>query len=58
MAQTSPSSLGLTAKLRKYFGFRQFRPEQEAAVRAAPAGGDDLILMPTGSGRICQGTTT
>jgi ATP-dependent DNA helicase RecQ len=51
MTQTSPSTPGLTAKLREHFGFRQFRPGQEAAVRAALAGRDALVLMPTGSGK-------
>ena len=66
MTQTSPSLVGLTAKLREHFGFRRFRPGQEAAVRAALAGRDTLVLMPTGSGKsLCfqlpslemQGTT-
>jgi ATP-dependent DNA helicase RecQ len=51
MTQTSPSLVGLTAKLREHFGFRRFRPGQEAAVRAALAGRDALVLMPTGSGK-------
>jgi ATP-dependent DNA helicase RecQ len=51
MAETSPSPAGLTAKLRQHFGFRRFRPGQEAAVRAALAGRDTLVLMPTGSGK-------
>ena len=51
MTQTSPSAPGLTTKLREHFGFRRFRPGQEAAVRAALAGRDALILMPTGSGK-------
>ena len=51
MTQTSPSTFGLTAKLREHFGFRRFRPGQEAAVRAALAGRDALVLMPTGSGK-------
>jgi ATP-dependent DNA helicase RecQ len=51
MIQSSPSRVRLTAKLREHFGFRQFRPGQEAAVRAALAGRDTLVLMPTGSGK-------
>jgi ATP-dependent DNA helicase RecQ len=51
MIQTSPSPVGLTAKLREHFGFRRFRPGQEAAVRSALAGRDTLVLMPTGSGK-------
>ena len=56
MTQTSPSTPRLTAKLREHFGFRRFRPGQEAAVRAVLAGRDALVLMPTGSGKICPGT--
>jgi ATP-dependent DNA helicase RecQ len=51
MTQSSPSGAGLTSKLREYFGFRRFRPGQEDAVRAALAGRDTLVLMPTGSGK-------
>jgi ATP-dependent DNA helicase RecQ len=51
MTQTSLSPRGLTAKLREHFGFRRFRPGQEAAVRAALSGRDALVLMPTGSGK-------
>jgi ATP-dependent DNA helicase RecQ len=51
MTQPSPSLVGLTAKLREHFGFRRFRPGQEAAVRAALAGRDAVVLMPTGSGK-------
>jgi ATP-dependent DNA helicase RecQ len=51
MNTKSPSQVGLTAKLREHFGFRRFRPGQEAAVRAALAGRDTLVLMPTGSGK-------
>ena len=50
MTQTSPVA-GLTSKLREHFGFRRFRPGQEAAVRAALNGRDTLVLMPTGSGK-------
>jgi ATP-dependent DNA helicase RecQ len=51
MTQASPADVGLTAKLREHFGFRRFRPGQEAAVRAALAGRNTLVLMPTGSGK-------
>ncbi len=51
MAQAIASSMGLTSKLREYFGFRRFRPGQEAVVRSALAGRDTLVLMPTGSGK-------
>jgi ATP-dependent DNA helicase RecQ len=40
--------------LRQVFGFPAFRGEQEAVVRHVIAGGDALVLMPTGGGKsIC-----
>ena len=40
--------------LRKVFGFPAFRGLQEDAVRHVIAGGDALVLMPTGGGKsIC-----
>ncbi|HYZ21022.1 MAG TPA: DNA helicase RecQ [Rhodopila sp.] len=40
--------------LRRVFGFPGFRGQQEAAVRHVVAGGDALVLMPTGGGKsIC-----
>ncbi len=37
--------------LREHFGFTAFRPGQEEAVRAALAGRDVLVVMPTGAGK-------
>ena len=37
--------------LREIFGFDEFRPGQEEAVRAALAGRDVLVVMPTGAGK-------
>src|SRR3954466_2614681 len=37
--------------LDEHFGFRDFRPGQEAAVSAAVAGHDVLVVMPTGAGK-------
>ncbi len=51
MTQAMACSVGLTSRLREHFGFRRFRPGQEAAVRSALAGRDTLVLMPTGSGK-------
>jgi ATP-dependent DNA helicase RecQ len=51
MAQSAASRVGLTSKLREHFGFRRFRPGQEAVVRSVLAGRDTLVLMPTGSGK-------
>src|SRR5438128_4780816 len=42
---------GLRAKLERRFGFKRFRAGQVEAVRAAIAGRDVLIVMPTGSGK-------
>ncbi|HET6684773.1 MAG TPA: ATP-dependent DNA helicase RecQ [Gaiella sp.] len=41
----------LRPELRSLFGFDEFRPGQEAVVRAALAGRDTLALMPTGAGK-------
>src|SRR5436190_22406469 len=43
--------MDLTAALEQHFGFTAFRPGQEQAVRAALAGRDALVVMPTGSGK-------
>ncbi|HEX4734186.1 MAG TPA: ATP-dependent DNA helicase RecQ [Thermoleophilaceae bacterium] len=43
--------MDLAASLHQHFGFRAFRPGQEAAVRAALDGRDALVVMPTGSGK-------
>src|SRR5271170_5941562 len=37
--------------LREVFGYPAFRGEQEEVVRHAIAGGDALVLMPTGGGK-------
>jgi ATP-dependent DNA helicase RecQ len=39
------------AVLREVFGFASFRGQQEAIVRCVVAGGDALVVMPTGSGK-------
>jgi ATP-dependent DNA helicase RecQ len=41
----------VSEKLREVFGFRRFRPGQQAAVEAAMAGKDTVVVMPTGSGK-------
>jgi ATP-dependent DNA helicase RecQ len=43
--------MDLRAALHQHFGFRDFRPGQEAAVAAAVAGRDVLVVMPTGAGK-------
>ena len=45
---TSPD---LLAELERVFGYGGFRPHQEDAVRAALAGRDCLVVMPTGAGK-------
>src|SRR5947199_2152463 len=40
-----------SAALAELFGFSAFRPGQEAAVRAALADRDALVVMPTGAGK-------
>jgi RecQ family ATP-dependent DNA helicase len=49
----SPNTPGeaLAALLQKAFGFPSFRANQEAVCRAAIAGQDVLLVMPTGSGK-------
>ena len=41
----------LFATLRKVFGFREFRPNQEQIVRAILANKDVFAVMPTGGGK-------
>ena len=48
---TSHKSDGLTEVLRSVFGFERFRANQEAVCRAAIAGRDLLLVMPTGAGK-------
>jgi ATP-dependent DNA helicase RecQ len=46
-----PVVTDLRPALRDLFGFDEFRPGQEAVVRAALEGRDTLALMPTGAGK-------
>ena len=41
----------LEDSLQAYFGYGEFRPQQEDAVEAALAGRDVLVVMPTGAGK-------
>lgn len=48
MPDLSPS---LSQSLQDFFGYGEFRPLQEEAVRAALEGRDVLVVMPTGAGK-------
>ena len=37
--------------LKKYFGFDEFRGDQEKVIQQALQGGDNLVIMPTGFGK-------
>ncbi|MCR5131893.1 MAG: DNA helicase RecQ [Prevotella sp.] len=41
----------LTTKLKHYFGFDNFKGDQEAIIRNLLAGNDAFVLMPTGGGK-------
>ena len=43
--------MNLTSLLEQKFGFKAFRPNQEAVCRAATDGRDVLLVMPTGAGK-------
>ena len=41
----------LQASLHEYFGFNQFKDEQEAIIQTVIDGRDCLVIMPTGGGK-------
>ena len=43
--------IDLSKKLKEYFGFNQFKGDQEAIIRNVLAGNDTFVLMPTGGGK-------
>jgi ATP-dependent DNA helicase RecQ len=45
------ASNSLSSDLERIFGYSQFRPHQEDAIRAAIEGRDCLVVMPTGAGK-------
>jgi ATP-dependent DNA helicase RecQ len=51
LVTASSNSVELTALLHSIFGFSEFRANQEAVCRAAIAGRDLLLVMPTGFGK-------
>ena len=44
-------NINLTAALKKYFGFDQFKGDQEKIIRNLLDGKDTFVLMPTGGGK-------
>jgi ATP-dependent DNA helicase RecQ len=52
-AQEAPCAVAATSReiLRDTFGFPDFRGQQEAIIEHVVAGGDALVLMPTGGGK-------
>ena len=51
MTQDHPSIPGLNSTLKKFFGFEQFKGNQEAIIRNLVSGHDTFVLMPTGGGK-------
>jgi len=47
----SQQVLDLQEALREYFGFTQFKGEQEAIIETVLEGRDSLVIMPTGGGK-------
>jgi ATP-dependent DNA helicase RecQ len=45
------SAIDLHETLRRYWGYEQFRPKQEAVIRSLLAGRDVAVIMPTGGGK-------
>ena len=41
----------LEESLQQFFGYGEFRPQQQEAVEAALLGRDVLVVMPTGAGK-------
>ena len=48
---TSPAGAALEPFLREHFALAEFRPGQEACIRAVLDGRDTLVIMPTGAGK-------
>ncbi len=46
-----PKDVNLTQQLKRFFGFDNFKGDQEAIIRNLLAGKDTFVLMPTGGGK-------
>jgi len=51
MIETMALEIDLHAKLKEYFGFDNFKGNQEAIIRNVLAGKNTFVLMPTGGGK-------
>ncbi|MBA3649340.1 MAG: DNA helicase RecQ [Chitinophagales bacterium] len=49
--KTSSSSSNLREALNEYFGFENFKDEQEMIIRSVMQGEDTFVIMPTGGGK-------
>ncbi|MDY5968745.1 MAG: DNA helicase RecQ [Bacteroidales bacterium] len=50
-AEKSIVEYDLKGKLKEFFGFDQFKGDQEEIIRSVIEGNDTLVIMPTGSGK-------
>ncbi|QJX00195.1 DNA helicase RecQ [Frigoriglobus tundricola] len=51
MSAATPLPPALIAAVKRHWGFTSLRPLQEQAIRAALAGRDSLVVLPTGGGK-------
>lgn len=49
--KTGPTSANLNIALKEYFGFKNFKGNQEAIINNLMAGQDTFVIMPTGGGK-------
>ncbi len=49
--QSESDAASIAAVVKKYWGFDELRPLQDAAIRAGLDGRDSLVVMPTGGGK-------